>query len=197
MTELCLCQSEICCCGVCCPLFPVLLNPSWSRWMATLPESARGFFLLKESFFFPQSPRACSKQGIGIEGRFRCNLLFSLHYINKTEFYWIELNWIICAPAVMSWWKTNYCFLKCSKIIHFIWSLIPHEDRGKRGFKLYPLLSPSCSCPITTVFPHQLFVDLGYFLGISWLSKSSVSHNVSHLHLLRFSLNSPHTSYTF
>ena len=53
--------------GVCCPLFSVLSNPSWSRQMATLPEpgSARGFFLLKGSRSSPQSPHARSGREIG------------------------------------------------------------------------------------------------------------------------------------
>ena len=48
------------CYGACCLLFPVLSAPSWSRQMAALPGSGSdgGFFLLKGSFFSPQSPRA-------------------------------------------------------------------------------------------------------------------------------------------
>ena len=54
------------------PIFSVFSNPSWSRRMATLPESgsARGFFLLKESRFSPQSPQACSERGIGLKRSF-------------------------------------------------------------------------------------------------------------------------------
>jgi len=50
------------CYSVCCPLFSVHSNPSWMRWMATLPESgsARGFLLLEGSRSSPQSPHACS-----------------------------------------------------------------------------------------------------------------------------------------
>ena len=81
------------CYGVCCPLFSVFSNPSWSRQMATLPESgsARGFFLLKGSRFSPQSPRARS-------GREICILLVSL--ARKCMYVWIGLilnlmNWIM------------------------------------------------------------------------------------------------------
>jgi len=57
------------CYGACCPLFPVLSAPSWSRQMAALPGSGShgGFFLLKGSFFFPQSPRAA--QDVGLDQR--------------------------------------------------------------------------------------------------------------------------------
>ena len=60
------------CYGVFFPLFSVFSNPSWSRCMATLPESgsARGFFLLKGSRFSPQSPRACSGWGIRPKSHF-------------------------------------------------------------------------------------------------------------------------------
>ena len=71
--------------GACCPLFPVLSNPSW----ATLPESgsARGFFLFKGSFFFPQLPRARSGRGIGSKKVFQCNLLGSL--VRLLFFNWL------------------------------------------------------------------------------------------------------------
>ena len=66
------------CYSVCCPLFSVLSNHSWSRRMATHPESgsARGFFLLKGSRFIPQSPHAHSWNWT--QETFWCNLLVSL-----------------------------------------------------------------------------------------------------------------------
>jgi len=49
--------SLVWCYGACCPLFSVLSAPSWLRQMAALPGSGSdgGFFLLKGSFFSPQS----------------------------------------------------------------------------------------------------------------------------------------------
>ena len=79
-----LCFPE-CCYGVCCPLFPVLSTPSWLRQMATLPGSGsdEGFFLLKGSFFFPQSPRARSGREIGSKRSFSaiCSLSYSSFFL--------------------------------------------------------------------------------------------------------------------
>ena len=53
------------------PLF-CPLNPSWSRQMATFPGSGSdgGFFLLKGSFFSPQTPCARSGREIGSKRSF-------------------------------------------------------------------------------------------------------------------------------
>ena len=66
--------SLVWCNGVCCPLFPVLSNPSWLRQMAALPQSgsARGFFLLKGSFF---------RTGDWSKEKFLCNLLVFLAWL--------------------------------------------------------------------------------------------------------------------
>jgi len=63
-----------------CSLFSVLSNPSWSKWMATLPDSgsAKGFFLLKGSRFSLQSPQASSRWEIGPKRSFGAILLVSL-----------------------------------------------------------------------------------------------------------------------
>jgi len=71
LTFVCLSQqvSLAWCHGVCYPLFPVLSAPSRSRQMTTLNGfgSDGGFFLLKGSFFFPQSP--CARSGWGFESK--------------------------------------------------------------------------------------------------------------------------------
>ena len=80
------------------PLFSVFSNPSWSRRMATAPESgsARGFFLLKGSRSFLQSLQAISGREIGL--KFRYNLLVSfarilfLNWLYMNELDYFEIN---------------------------------------------------------------------------------------------------------
>ena len=95
------------CYSVCCPLFSVLSNPSWSRRMAILPESdsARGFFLLKGSCSFPQSPQARSGREIGLKTSFGAICWFpELGYCFWISTIW--MNWIIL--KLINWISLDY-----------------------------------------------------------------------------------------
>jgi len=84
--------------------FPVFSNPSWSRWMATLPESgsARGFFLLKGSFSFHSHLMHTQDKRLESVGFLNWGLFLLALYVwigliwnLMIGFYCITSNWIL------------------------------------------------------------------------------------------------------